>query len=61
MGNTRDDTADKVPDGDSYAGRLALIYPLTEPAIRSAIQTLRLPPYPLAGEGSSPRRPRHRA
>ncbi len=44
MGNKKDDTASRVPDGDTYADCLWRINLLREPAIRSAIRALPLPP-----------------
>ena len=43
MGTKRNGTASRVPDSDTYADGLWQSNLLREPAIRSAIQTLRLP------------------
>ncbi|MBW1792070.1 MAG: methyltransferase domain-containing protein [Deltaproteobacteria bacterium] len=44
MENEKNDTPEKATDADIYAHKLALADLLREPAIRSAIQALKLPP-----------------
>jgi ubiquinone/menaquinone biosynthesis C-methylase UbiE len=44
MGDERNSPANKPPDMDAYAQRLAVSNPLAEPVVRSAIQALQLPP-----------------
>jgi ubiquinone/menaquinone biosynthesis C-methylase UbiE len=44
MGSGRGGSADKVPEMDTYAQRLAVSNPLSEAVIPSAIQALQLPP-----------------
>jgi len=44
MADERNSPANKPPDMDAYAQKLAVSNPLAEPVIRSAIQALQLPP-----------------